>query len=239
MQIEHFEIADRFCGPPRSGNGGYTCGRVAKHLTGAVSVRLKAPPPLNQNLRLETNDTEAKLFQGSTLIAQAAQIQLDLKPPPSPTFASAQAASKLFSGFASHPFPGCFVCGTAREPEDGLRIFPGTIEDTTTIAATWTPAASLANEAGEINSEFLWSALDCTGAFTMPKLPEGVTTVLGEITVSIVDTLKVGEHCVVIGWPLGSQGRKHLAGTAIYAPDKRLVALSSAIWMEVPISIWN
>lgn len=145
----------------------------------------------------------------------------------------------MFSGFRLHPFPGCFVCGTDRLQDDGLRIFPGAIENTSTIAAPWIPTASLADEAGDIKSEFLWSALDCTGAFTLPPLPEGVTTVLGELTVSIVDTVTVGEQCVVIGWPLGSEGRKHMAGTAIYAPDNRLIALSRAVWLEVSASGWN
>jgi hypothetical protein len=113
------------------------------------------------------------------------------------------------------------------------------MENTSTIAAPWIPTASLAGDTGVIKSEFLWSALDCTGAFTLAPLPKGVTTVLGELTVSIVDTLKAGEHCVVIGWPLGSEGRKHYAGTAIYAPDNRLIALSRAVWLEVSASIWN
>ena len=239
MQIEHFQIADRFCGPPRSGNGGYTCGRIAKHLPGAVSVRLKAPPPLQVDLRLESSDTEAQLFHESKLIGQAQLAELDLQIPTCPTFVQAQASSKLFSGFKLHSFPSCFVCGPERLQEDGLRIFPGLLENSTTIAATWVPSASLSDEAGNIKPEFLWSALDCTGAFTIAALPEALTTVLGELTVFIVDTLKLGEQCVVIGWPLGSQGCKHLAGTAIYAPDNRLVAFSRAVWMEVSSTVWS
>ena len=53
---EHVEIASRFCGPPRSGNGGYVAGRIAAPLMAAggwATVRLKAPPPLQTALRLE------------------------------------------------------------------------------------------------------------------------------------------------------------------------------------------
>ena len=99
--------------------------------------------------------------------------------------------------------------------------------------------AEKVNEAGDIKPEFLWSALDCTGAFTLSPLPEGVATVLGELTVSILDSVKIDEQCIVIGWPLGSQGRKHLAGTAIYAPENRLVALAQAVWLEVSATLWN
>ena len=55
MHIERFEIEERFHGPPRSGNGGYTCGRVAQHMKGIVAARLRAPPPLNTELQLETD----------------------------------------------------------------------------------------------------------------------------------------------------------------------------------------
>lgn len=239
MHIEHFEIAERFCGPPRSGNGGYTCGRIAKNLSGTVSVRLKAPPPLGTELRLESSENEAQLFHDAMLIGKAQRAQLELQPPTSPTFAKAQAAAQFFSGFKLHHFPGCFVCGTDRQQDDGLRIFPGPMESTSIISAPWIPSASLADHAGDIKSEFLWSALDCAGAFTLSPLPEGVTTVLGELTVTILDSLKIGEQCIVIGWPLGSEGRKHLAGTAIYAPENRLVAMGRAVWVEVSASIWN
>jgi len=41
VNTEDLEIAERFCGPPNSGNGGYVCGRIAKNLSGTVSVCLK------------------------------------------------------------------------------------------------------------------------------------------------------------------------------------------------------
>jgi hypothetical protein len=63
--------------------------------------------------------------------------------------------------------------------------------------------------------------------------------VLGELAASILGTVKAGERCVVLGWPLGVEGRKHLAGTAIYAPDQRLLALARAVWIEVPLNTWN
>ena len=105
MQIEHFQIADRFCGPPRSGNGGYTCGLIAKQLSGGVSVRLKAPPPLHTELRLESSENGAQLFHGSTLIGEARCVQLELQPPPSPSFVQAEKAAHLFSRVQVAPIP--------------------------------------------------------------------------------------------------------------------------------------
>ena len=41
MLTEVLTIPRRFNGPPRSGNGGYVCGRLASYLDGPASVRLR------------------------------------------------------------------------------------------------------------------------------------------------------------------------------------------------------
>ena len=47
-------IDRRYCGPPNSGNGGYVCGRLARHISvgtpDGVEVTLRAPPPLDKRL---------------------------------------------------------------------------------------------------------------------------------------------------------------------------------------------
>lgn len=239
MHIELFEIADRFRGPPRSGNGGYVCGRIAKHLTGTVATRLKAPPPLGIELRLESSLEHARLLNGDMLIGEAKPSQLELLAPAPPTYEQAQDASPSYLGFKTHTFPGCFVCGPERKPLDGLRIFPGQVAGTSLIAAPWTPDASLMDESGTVGSEFLWSALDCTGGFAVLPLPAGVAIVLGELCASIVGAVAAGESCVVVGWPLGAEGRKHLAGSAVYNSQGQLIAQARAVWLEVPLSTWG
>lgn len=238
MHEEFFEITQRFCGPPRSGNGGYVAGRIARHLPGSVAVRLKAPPPLGSRLRLTSSDEEARLFEGDTLIGEGRTAALDLTPPAPPSFEAATAASAGFLGFRSHPFPGCFVCGPAREPADGLRIFPGPTDGAGTLAAPWVPDASLTADAGNIGAEFLWAALDCTGGFSVYPAPAGSALVLGELCADILDAPVVGEACVVLGWPLGSEGRKRFAGSAIYGADRRVIARARAGWVQVPLTTW-
>ena len=239
MHNEQFEIAERFHGPPNSGNGGYTCGRIAGHLQGTVAVRLKAPPPLETALRLESSTEDARLFHGGTLIGEAKRAELNLDVPPCPSYEEAQAASQAYLGFHTHSFPSCFVCGPKREPNEGLRIFPGPLQGSSVIAAPWTPDASLADESGYLKPEFLWAALDCAGAFAHFPLADGVAVVLGELTASIIDRVKPGDRCVVLGWPLGADGRKRFSGTAIYAPHDRLVASARAVWIEVRSSTWG
>ncbi|RYZ04089.1 MAG: hypothetical protein EOO24_13285 [Comamonadaceae bacterium] len=240
MHVDSLSIAHRFRGPPRSGNGGYVCGRIADRLPGTVSVRLKAPPPLDTPLRLESADDAARLLDaGDALIGEARSATLDLRPPAPPTYDEAVAASSGFLGFREHPFPRCFVCGPDRETGDGLRILPGAIGSDGVVAAPWLPDASLAGADGTVQREFLWAALDCTSGFSQLPLPEGLSMVLGELCATIDGTLRPGERCVVIGWPLAHEGRKRTAGSAVYGGDGRLVAHARAVWIEVPLADWR
>jgi hypothetical protein len=240
VQTETFEIAERFHGPPRSGNGGYVCGRIAKHLTGSVAVRLKAPPPLETPLRLETDAGQARLYDGDTVIGEAKQVApLELVLPAPPSLEQARAASRSYSGFKSHAFPACFVCGPERKPHDGLCIYAGPLPGSPVIAAPWTPHASLADDSGAVRPEFLWAALDCPGAFATTAAIKEAPAVLGELCASLVGGARVGDECIVVGWPLDIQGRKRFAGTAIFTADGRPIAYAKAIWIEVPLSSWG
>jgi hypothetical protein len=40
-----------------------------------------------------------------------------------------------------------------------------------------------------------------------------------------------GERCVVIGWPLGEEGRKLYAGTALFGARGDLLALARQVWI--------
>src|SRR6266571_6475499 len=105
MASEVLVISSRFCGPPKSGNGGYVCGRVATHVPGVAAVRLKAPPPLETELRIDASESRAQLIQGSNVIAEANVANLDLTPPAAPSFSEAEEAAKSYTGFTRHVFP--------------------------------------------------------------------------------------------------------------------------------------
>lgn len=239
MHTETFAIPSKFRGPPNSGNGGYVCGRIAQHLRGPVSVRLKAPPPLDTALRLDTDATSARLFHGDALIGQARAAEVELLAKPATPYAIAESASAGFMGFKAHSFPGCFVCGTARASGDGLRIFPGHVADTEVIASPWNPDPSLIGPDGLVANEFIWSALDCPSAFAVLPLPSGIAIVLGELSASIVSNIKASERCVVTAWALGAQGRKRFAGSAVHTERGDLVAVARATWIEVSAEVWG
>ncbi len=239
VSTEYLEIPQRFCGPPNSGNGGYVCGLLAKHLAGTAVVRLKAPPPLKTTLRLEWTKDAARLFHESKLIAEAKSTTVQLDAPNPPSFAQAELAAAHFPGFKSHFFPRCFVCGPAREPGDGLRIFAGPLPGQGLHAAPWVPDLSLADSQGKVAPEFIWAALDCPSAYAVLPVPEGLAIVLGELCASLESPLTVGQRTVVTSWPIAHEGRRHIAGTAVHTADGKLIALARAIWIEVPHSQWT
>jgi hypothetical protein len=234
--VEELSIADRFRGPPHSGNGGYVCGRIARHIEGAASVRLFVPPPLRETMQVRRDGDAVRLMHGSTVVGEGRSASLTLEPPMRPALEQAVEASRGFAGFVEHWFPGCFVCGPHRGDHDGLRIFPGTVGDTGVVAAPWTPDETLASGA-TVDPAFSWAALDCPGAFAVSA--SGTPVVLGQLTARIDRSVKPGERYVVLGWPLAAAGRKHFAGTAILNEAGESVAVAEAVWIEVPASAFE
>lgn len=224
-------IPSKYCGPPDSGNGGYVCGVIAKYAAFEPAVMLRKPPPLDKPLTIVTSDDKVLLMDGDVVIAEAVPDTLDIEPPPAPDFETAHAASANYICFEDHVFPTCFVCGPHRKAGDGLRIFAGKVADQKVVAAPWTPFADVANEEGLVRTEFHWAALDCPGYFGITDVP--TKKVLGKMSARVVQRVKVSENCVVIGWPIQHDGRKHFSGTAIYREDGTLAAMAKAVWIDI------
>lgn len=229
------QIKRRFCGPPESGNGGYVCGLIGGTLAGPATVRLFLPPPLEKNLQLDKADSEVCLLDGDKLVAKGWLETLNVECPSVPDFESAGKAAEHFSGFAEHPFPGCFVCGPNRTEGDGLRIFPGHLPDSDVVAAPWIPDTTLRASADSqlIDRIYIWAALDCTSAFPMLPAGNGKALVLGQMSVQINADIRVGEKCVMLGWPLSRDGKKHFSASAVIGENGSVAAVAKATWIEV------
>lgn len=227
------QIASRFCGPETSGNGGYTCGVVAELLGGAAEVTLRAPPPLDTPLQAAIADGQAKLTHDGTLIAEGRAMEIELQIPSPPSWEQAAAAQKRFPGLKHHDFPHCFTCGTARKPGDGLLVQTGPVADHDEIfASTWIPDASLIGGDGFVKPEFLWAATDCPGAWATGSRQKS-PSLLGRFGARFTRKVKAGERCIVIGWPIGHDGRKHHAGTALFTADGALIGAGRQTWVEI------
>jgi hypothetical protein len=213
-------IERKFRGPTGSANGGYTCGLLASFMHGPAEVTLRMPPPLDRPLEV-TTDGAVELRDGDAVVAEAAAAEVDIDVPDPISFEEAAAAA-LPEGDKASVFPECFVCGWARE--DGLRIYAGPVEGRELVAATWVPRDDV------ISSEFVWAALDCPGAYAVEFGRRG-NPVLGRLAARLEHLPHPGERCVVMGWPLGEDGRKLYAGTALYGEDGRVLGAARAVWI--------
>jgi hypothetical protein len=225
-------IAHRFRGPPTSGNGGYTCGMLAAAAAVPVEVRLVKPPPLDR--RLEIVDDPAtgglKLMDGAEIVATATPKNFDLEVPRPPSYAQALGAVSNYEGFQEHAYSDCFVCGPVRQRGDGMRIFASPIDGMNLVAAAWLPDRSLVGADGKVRPEFMWAALDCPGFFASGAAAKGV--LLGTYAARIDRCVHLDAPCVVIGWALKHEGRKHVTGTAIFDNFGELCGRALATWIE-------
>lgn len=252
---ETITIADRFRGPPRSGNGGYVGGRFAGLLgalpDGAAEVTLRSPVPLDTPMTVERQgDNHVSVMSGDTLVAEvvASKLKLDVPKPPgfedalraqseAPSLqvregflAEAPAAGAQMPAFQKgargfHPI--CFCCGA--DHDDGLNVFASRISDGL-VAAAWQTQKSWANEEGNLPDAFLWTALDCPGQIAFAV--EGVRTgLLGRITAAVHRPAPAGKNYVVTAWPVTIEGKKHFAGSAVFDEDNNLIASALSVWI--------
>jgi len=234
---ETVSIDPRFCGPPEIGNGGYVAGLLARRIAGPATVSLRAPAPLAEPLAVRREAAgRLGLYRGDTLLASAEPARVSIEAPPAPDARETLRRAGSCRAFQTHPFPGCFVCGPKRAPGDGLRIFPGPVPGTDRVAAPWVPAPEFGDEAGHVRTEFVWAALDSPSSF--PLLEDEASRrlepmVLGKLAVDIAGPVVAGEPHSVVAWPLSLEGRRGVAGVALYRESGDAVALGRATWVSL------
>jgi hypothetical protein len=239
--LETITIEPRFNGPPESGNGGYTCGRLAAYVDGPAEVTLRSPPPLGRPLTVERDGDAVALRDGEALVAEArptSELAADAPPPVALDEAADASATSGFLDVSIHPFPSCFVCGPARDAaHPGLRIFAGALPGRDdAFAAAWTPDPALAGADGTLPSEIVWAALDCPTSAPVwndPDDPDFLPIVLARLAVRIVEPVIAGEPHTIVSWPIAVDGRKRHAGAALHTAGGELAAVSRALWIEL------
>lgn len=232
-------VPARFCGPPRSGNGGWTAGAVASALLAragldhdaAVTVALRMPPPLDApfDLRLD-GDVLTAHHEGA--VVATARPGTEPEPVAAVEAGEARQAEQRYPGLERHPFPTCVVCGTGRATGDGLRIFSGPL-DGDRSAATWTPDATLSapDDPRRVGTAVTWAAVDCPGAWAA-DIGERLM-VLGTMTARVHRPAAVGEEHVVVGELRRREGRKTFTAASLYGADGTLVAAAEHVWIAV------
>lgn len=228
-------IGRQFCGPPNSGNGGYVCGLLSKDLQGPVTAVIRAPVPLDADLALEARDgANVLLGADGALIGQGGPATQVLPEPPCvPTLEAAVEASTRYLAHTQRVHPICFTCGPEREDGDGLRVFPGQLAgaEKGVMACPWTPHVAFAGADGTVPAEVVWAALDCPGFFAWVEKEGRHGALLGTMTGEILDPPVAGETYVILAWPIVREGRKEIAGVALFDRAGRLLARAHQVWI--------
>lgn len=211
----------RYRGPLSSANGGYACGRLAAFVDAEeVEVTLRLPPPLDRPLAVQDQGGTALLLDGDALVAEARPSAVEVDPPRPVSVDDAVAARDRHVGDWSPDFGECYVCGVR---EDGLEIRLGPVAGREPLYAA--PVALR-----ETGTEFVWAAVDCPGAYAVGAEGRG-DIVLGRMTARVERVPEAGEELVVAAWPLGEDGRKLYAGTALFSAGGELLALARQTWI--------
>ncbi|MET0526180.1 MAG: hypothetical protein ABWZ91_15350 [Nocardioides sp.] len=241
-------VPRRFCGPPSSGNGGWSAGALAALTVErdhadpwpAVTVTLHRPPPLDTELPVSTDDGWTVASHDGHPVARAQVADKGLTEVPPVPLADARAATASYRGFVSHPFPTCFTCGTGRAEGDGLRIFPGDVagDGRGRVAAPWTPHPSVAEDwhsyhepAPDASLPVTWAALDCVGGWSTDIDERAM--VLGTITLRLDSLPRIGEEHVLVGASIGGEGRKTYTAATLYDSAGAVVATAEHVWITV------
>lgn len=222
-------VPARFRGPARSGNGGWSAGALAALAPWpTVTIRLSAPPPLDAPMVVEQAGAALVAAHDGREVLRATEADHEPEPVAAVPLDQARDAEARYPGLVGHPFPTCFVCGTGREPGDGLRIFPGPV-GAGRSAATWTPT--------ETSTEIAWAAMDCPGAWAA-DVGERLM-VLGTMTARVDRLPQVGAEHVVVGEVRGQEGRRSLTATTLYDAAGGLVGTAEHVWIAVDPEAFN
>ena len=174
-------------------------------------------------MRVEREGDGVRILDGDRIVAEAWPRDLDLELPEPLTYAEAVRLADAQPDDPHHPFPGCFACGPAREEGDGLRLRPAPVGDGRVVAPWKAPAA---------NRDLVWAVLDCPGAYAVNPGGARGLSVLGRLTAHVLEVPAAGDECVVVAWPLGGEGRRLYAGTALFCEGEPL-AYARAIWFLI------
>ncbi len=237
-------------GPVNCGNGGYISGLLAGFIEGDAEIRINAAFPVETSLQVKNTDKGIGVYLDDKLLGSARSIQLELAIPTPPDLANATAASQRFDFIHASDSKGCYVCSPLRTVENGLRVFCGALDEVVEpnpsidwrtqtekniVAAVWRPADNLCNDEGSIDNIYVWSALDCPGAYAIKAIePNAGIQLLGTCSGSIKTPFNPNKDYIISSWKISpNSGRKRFLGVAIHNSAGELMACAEQIWFDV------
>jgi hypothetical protein len=239
--VETVRFEQRFQGFTDGALGGYAAGVVAGRVGGAVEANLRSLPPLERDLEVRgSDDGSLALWDGETLVLEAAAADFALDLPEPVGLEEAEVANGDLVHEHGHLYPDCFTCGPNRSVGDGLRLFMGYPPGRTGIlASAWKPDPGLA-PAPALPEELVWAAMDCPTIWAAwltddgrVVWPAGRFTVLARYRVEQLAPVPTGETSIVTAWPINRDGRKYVTGAAIRTPGGELLARAESLLIDV------
>lgn len=204
--IDSVSIAGRFRGPANSGQGGYSARVAASFIDGPAHVRLRRPPPLDQQLSVETGPDGVSVLDGEDVVLVARSATLEAIQPPDGAQLSAVFERGPQPAPDWHMAPTCFVCGT----QGSLGMHPTRMDQFPLWATVWTPEQPVGD--ANLAPEIVWAVLDCPAGWATadshrPK--RSFFPALAEMTVEIVHPVPLGRPVAVLGW-MTSDGERRI-----------------------------
>jgi hypothetical protein len=224
--LPEFAIDLRYEGIPGVSLGGYVAGLAAKELGPSVAVTLSKAVPPGSTVTLERSESQVLLRLDGEPAATAVRSQLETTAPKAVAPDEAEQASERYPGFNHHFFPNCFTCGPGRAPGDGLRIFPGPVEGRPVVATLWRPPSLVWRGDRTVALEFLWAALDCPaiwGFIVHGGAQADDRAVTGRLELRQHAQVPGDAASIVVGWPIEREGRRIIAGAAIFSESGQLL----------------
>ena len=231
-----FSIDATYNGPAGSAHGGTAAGRFAAAVDSkAATVRLHQPIPLGRPMRSMGGTHKSAFYSDGRLIATVRPLSGPLTTAQFGRLAAAEVNDAernwLDIRDGEHMAPTCYACGHHRH--DGLGLRPGPIAETGLAATSWNPGIE-----GEVPDWLVWAALDCpTGFPALRKVERDEAVVTGQLSVQILDHVRGDGDYQLIGRRIGGEGKKHSTEAALVDERGVAVAVASAIWFAVPLSM--
>jgi len=237
-QYSLITIDPTFNGPANSGHGGVSGGRFAGLVDSkAASVRFERPIPLDEPMEAtRVGDTAWVVGHGGP-VASVQALSNPLRIADVGRLAKAEVeraeATWLDCRAGDHIAPTCFACGHQRVDSSGLNLRPGPVETSSLFATAWTPGWS-----GDVPDWMVWAALDCpSGIPAMATVGLEQAVVTAQLSVEIRDRVRGDGDYQLVSRRLSGQGRKHTTEAALIDERGRAVAVATALWITVPLTV--
>jgi hypothetical protein len=233
---EPIRVGRWFQGPSGSGQGGWTAHRFSSRLPAPITTAIRAPIPLDVDLRVIGGDGQWELVDdhGVTLLVGETwdPVFADTAPV---TIDDARSARAGFADhIPDHPVPHCFSCGVQH---DSMNVHAAPLDDDR-VACDWTVPDWAVSADGVVDTGALWAALDCCTAWWVGYSRGRRIAFTVQYAVEETAPLRPGATYALVGWAGDHdpewQGRKRHGASAAFDADGRCVARSVSLWVAAP-----